>query len=350
MKPTPRDVGPRPAALLGRPRHLGDAALDPGALRRRGGHADGQPGPAGRGLGRGARQGAATSGPSTRSWWTPARSSPATTCCRRSRRTPSTAAAIRCSPRSGGPLIAKLAVEHARATGCDTVAHGCTGKGNDQVRIEATVATLDPELKVIAPGARVADGPRGGDRLRARARDPGQGRHRGAARTRSTTTSGGAPRRGARSRTSPRRRADDVFQLVTRPEEAPDEPQLVRVGFEPGCPVSLDGERLDLVELIERAAELGRRHGVGIVDQHRGPHRRPEDPRPLRGAGGGDRPGRAPRAREARLDDPPEQLQAGARGQVGLPLLRGPLARAAARGPRRLHGVRQRATSPARSR
>jgi len=51
----------------------------------------------------------------------------------------------------GRPLIAKLAVEHARATGCDTVAHGCTGKGNDQVRIEATVATLDPELKVIAP-------------------------------------------------------------------------------------------------------------------------------------------------------------------------------------------------------
>src|SRR5947207_14364675 len=51
----------------------------------------------------------------------------------------------------GRPLIAKLAVEHARRSGCDTVAHGCTGKGNDQVRIEATVATLDSELRVIAP-------------------------------------------------------------------------------------------------------------------------------------------------------------------------------------------------------
>src|SRR3954451_9479458 len=51
----------------------------------------------------------------------------------------------------GRPLIAKLAVEYARQTGCDTIAHGCTGKGNDQVRIEATVATLAPELKVIAP-------------------------------------------------------------------------------------------------------------------------------------------------------------------------------------------------------
>src|SRR5688572_23371745 len=49
------------------------------------------------------------------------------------------------------PLIATLAVEHATASGCDTVAHGCTGKGNDQVRIEATIATLDPALRVIAP-------------------------------------------------------------------------------------------------------------------------------------------------------------------------------------------------------
>ena len=51
----------------------------------------------------------------------------------------------------GRPLIAKLAVEQARRSGCETIAHGCTGKGNDQVRIEATVATLAPELKVIAP-------------------------------------------------------------------------------------------------------------------------------------------------------------------------------------------------------
>src|SRR5829696_1900482 len=51
----------------------------------------------------------------------------------------------------GRPLIAKLAVEYARRSGCDTIAHGCTGKGNDQVRIESTIATLAPELKVIAP-------------------------------------------------------------------------------------------------------------------------------------------------------------------------------------------------------
>jgi argininosuccinate synthase len=59
---------------------------------------------------------------------------------------------------------------------------------------------------------------------------------------------------------------DDVFQLVTRPEEAPDEAEVVTVGFEAGLPVSLDGERLGLVDLLERAAEIGCRHGVGILD------------------------------------------------------------------------------------
>src|ERR671933_835506 len=59
---------------------------------------------------------------------------------------------------------------------------------------------------------------------------------------------------------------DDVFQLVTRPELAPDEAQVVAIGFERGVPVSIDGERLGLVELIERVAEIGMRHGVGIVD------------------------------------------------------------------------------------
>jgi argininosuccinate synthase len=59
---------------------------------------------------------------------------------------------------------------------------------------------------------------------------------------------------------------DDVFRLVTLPEEAPDEAELVTIGFEAGEPVSINGERLGLVELLERAAELGARHGAGIVD------------------------------------------------------------------------------------
>ena len=135
---------------------------------------------------------------------------------------------------------------------------------------------------------------------------------------------------------------DDVFQLVTPPERAPDEPESVAIGFEAGRPVSLDGERLGLVELIDRVS--ARRVPPRRRDRrpHRGPDRRPQGPRPLRGAGGDDHPGRAPRAREARLDDPPEQLQGEPRQPLGVPLLRRALARAAARRPRRLHGLRQR--------
>jgi argininosuccinate synthase len=166
----------------------------------------------------------------------------------------------------GRPLIAKLAVEHARATGCDTVAHGCTGKGNDQVRIEATVATLDPGLKVIAP---VREWRMGREEEVAYAREHGIPVKGGTEvppysiddNLWGRSSEGGVIEDLA---TPP---PDDVFQLVTRPTEAPDEPELVRVGFERGCPVTLDGTRLGLVELIERASELGRRHGVGIVDQ-----------------------------------------------------------------------------------
>ena len=166
----------------------------------------------------------------------------------------------------GRPLIAKLAVEHARRAGCDTVAHGCTGKGNDQVRIEATVATLDPELGVIAP---VREWRMGREEEIAYARQHGipvKGGTEAPPYSIDDNLWGRSSEGGAiEDLDEPPR--DDVFQLVARPEDAPDQPELVRVGFERGCPVSLDGQRLGLVELLERAAELGRRHGVGIVDQ-----------------------------------------------------------------------------------
>ena len=165
----------------------------------------------------------------------------------------------------GRPLIAKLAVEKARESGCDTIAHGCTGKGNDQVRIESTVAALGPELKIIAPvrgwqmgreeeivyarehGIPVKGGTEAppysiDDNLWGRSSEGGP-----------IEDLGEVPR-------------DDVFELVADPRSAPDEPQLVEVEFEQGRPVALDGERLGLVELLEKASEIGCRHGVGIVD------------------------------------------------------------------------------------
>src|SRR5436190_704782 len=165
----------------------------------------------------------------------------------------------------GRPLIAKLAVEHARAMGCDTIAHGCTGKGNDQVRIEATVATLDPELKVIAP---VREWRMGREEEIAYARDHGipvKGGTEVPPYSIDDNLWGRSSEGGAiEDLDAPPR--EDAFQLVTRPEDAPDDPELVRIGFMGGCPTSVDGEELELVELLERVAELGGRHGVGIVD------------------------------------------------------------------------------------
>ncbi len=170
----------------------------------------------------------------------------------------------------GRPLIAKLAVDYARRSGCDTIAHGCTGKGNDQVRIEATVATLAPELKVIAP---VRSWQMGREEELAYAREhgipikshPTQGTEAEAPYSIDDNLWGRSSE-GRWIEDLEHAPDDDVFQLVTRPEDAPDEPAHLELGFERGIPVTLDGERLELVELIERVGELGARHGVGIVD------------------------------------------------------------------------------------
>jgi argininosuccinate synthase len=165
----------------------------------------------------------------------------------------------------GRPLIAKLAVDYARRTGCDTVAHGCTGKGNDQVRIEATIATLAPELRVIAP---VRSWRMGREEEAAYAREHGIPVKGGSEVTPYSIDDNlwGRSSEGRWIEDLDHAPEDDVFQLVTRPEEAPDEPEVVTVEFERGVPVGLNGEAMAPVELLGRAAETGARHGVGIVD------------------------------------------------------------------------------------
>jgi argininosuccinate synthase len=165
----------------------------------------------------------------------------------------------------GRPLIAKLAVEKARETGCDTIAHGCTGKGNDQVRIEATVTTLDPSMKIIAPvrGWRM-----GREEEIAYAREHGIPIKGGTEVPPYSVddniwgrSSEGGP---IEDLSEPARQ--DVFELVTPPESAPDQAEEIALEFDEGCPVALNGDRYGLVELIERVALVAARNGVGIVD------------------------------------------------------------------------------------
>lgn len=165
----------------------------------------------------------------------------------------------------GRPLIAKIAVDIARETGCDTIAHGCTGKGNDQVRIEATVATLAPELKVIAPVRSWAMGREEEIEYCREHNIPMKGGTEVAPYSIDDNLWGRSSE-GRWIEDLDQAPMEDVFQLVTVPEKAPDEGQIIEVGFEKGIPVSLDGERLPIIDLIERVAEVASKHGVGILD------------------------------------------------------------------------------------
>jgi len=163
------------------------------------------------------------------------------------------------------PLIAAELVRIAEETGAEYVAHGCTGKGNDQVRIEAGVTALAPQLKVIAP-LREWD-------LLTRDQEIEYAAERGipVPVTKSSPYSydrnlwGVAIECGVLE--DPwERPPEDAYLMTKSPAEAPDEAVEVEIAFEQGIPVSLDGEALGGIDLIERLNALGGEHGVGRLD------------------------------------------------------------------------------------
>ena len=163
------------------------------------------------------------------------------------------------------PLIAKRQVEVARAVGADALAHGCTGKGNDQVRFELTYAAFAPDLPVIAPW-REWDIRSREDALRYAA-------ERGIPVSATTTKIYSRDRNlwhlsheGGILEDPNACPPDDLFQLTTHANEAPDEPEDVTIGFELGTPVSVNGTRLDPVAIIATLNAIGGRHGIGRID------------------------------------------------------------------------------------
>lgn len=163
------------------------------------------------------------------------------------------------------PLIAKCLVEVAEKEGAVAVAHGATGKGNDQVRFELAIKALRPELKVIAPWrlwsirsreeaidyaqARGIPVPVGKDRPYSMDRNLWHLSHEGA----DLEDPWNEPR-------------EDLYLIITPPEKAPDTPTYVTVDFEKGVPVAVDGERLDPVSLVEKLNAVAAANGVGIID------------------------------------------------------------------------------------
>src|SRR6476659_8669604 len=163
------------------------------------------------------------------------------------------------------PLIAKRQVEIARRVNADALAHGCTGKGNDQVRFELTYAALAPDLPVIAPW-REWD-------IRSREDAIAYAQSRGIPITATLAKiysrdanlwhlshEGGV----LEDPNNPP--PDDLLMLTRTVMAAPDEPENVVIGFEKGTPVSVNGEKLSPVDLIAVLNEIGGKHGVGVVD------------------------------------------------------------------------------------
>jgi argininosuccinate synthase len=163
------------------------------------------------------------------------------------------------------PLIARRQVEIARRVGADALAHGCTGKGNDQVRFELTYAAFAPDLPVIAPWREW--------NIRSREDALAYAASRGipvaATKEKIYSRDGNLwhlSHEGGMLEDPNAAPPDDLLQLTANPYTAPDEPETVVIGFVQGTPVSVNGEELDPVGLVEALNAIGGKHGVGVVD------------------------------------------------------------------------------------
>jgi len=163
------------------------------------------------------------------------------------------------------PLIAKKQIEIARREQADAVSHGCTGKGNDQVRFELTYLTLEPNIKVIAPWREwsftgrldlMDYAKKHGIPVAATAEKP----YSSDRNLLHISFEGGILED---PWSEP---PEDMFQLSVSPQRAPDRPEYVEIDYERGDPVAVNGEKLSPAELLATLNELGGRNGVGRVD------------------------------------------------------------------------------------
>jgi argininosuccinate synthase len=164
----------------------------------------------------------------------------------------------------GRPLIAKKLVEIARLEGADAIAHGCTGKGNDQVRFDVSARALEPDIRVIAP-AREWGMTRRDEIEYARSRNiavPATGDHPYSV---DANLWGRSIECGALE--DPWTEApEDVYALTRAPQASPNEPAYIEIEFERGVPVRANGIDMPLVELIESLETIAGAHGVGRID------------------------------------------------------------------------------------
>lgn len=163
------------------------------------------------------------------------------------------------------PLIAKILVNIAHEYNADAIAHGCTGKGNDQVRFDLSIMALDPKLKIIAPArewgmsredcidyAEKNDIPIPISKKKPYSIDLNLwGRSAECGILEDATVEP----------------PEDAYGMTTSPQSAPDEPEYIKIGFEKGIPVKLNGKNFDAVQLVEELNKIAGKHGVGRIDK-----------------------------------------------------------------------------------
>ena len=163
------------------------------------------------------------------------------------------------------PLIARKQVEIALATGCDALAHGCTGKGNDQVRFELAYQALAPELKIVAPWREwdIVSREDAIDYASARGIPVPVTKKDPYSRDRNLwhLSHEGGPLEDPSFEPEA-----SMFRLTADPQDAPDEPEKVTIAFEAGLPVAVNGTKLSPARLVQTLNEIGGRHGVGRAD------------------------------------------------------------------------------------
>ena len=163
------------------------------------------------------------------------------------------------------PLIAKALVEVAKKEGADYIAHGATGKGNDQVRFELTIEALSPETKIIAPWRiwNIKSREDAVDFANAHNIPVPVTKKRPYSMDRNVLH---LSHEGADLEDPANEPLDDLYLICNRPEDAPDEPEYITLTFEKGNAVKLNGEALTPLAMLEKLNALGAKHGIGILD------------------------------------------------------------------------------------
>jgi argininosuccinate synthase len=163
------------------------------------------------------------------------------------------------------PLIARRQVEIAEQEGADAVSHGCTGKGNDQVRFELTYKALNPKLRIIAPWREW--------NIKSREDEIDYAHDRKVPITATREKIYSEDRNlwhlsheGGILENPWAEPEEDMYVLTVSPEKAPDKPQYVEIGFENGNPISVDGKKLGPVDIVDALNKVGGAHGVGRID------------------------------------------------------------------------------------